>query len=78
MYMDEIMKKSENRYEENRTEIIREGKEIEIDCLLVIRYHIVLFDESEKNLKVIAGRFVELCKRSLKVNPDENKVTVLG
>ena len=34
--------------------------------------------ESEEDLKVMVGHFVEVCRRGLKVNADMNKVMVLG
>ena len=40
---------------------------------------LVLCGESEENLKVMVGHFVEVCrKRGLKVNANKSKVMVLG
>ena len=40
---------------------------------------LVLCGESEENLKVMMGRFVELCRRrGLKVTADKSKVMALG
>ena len=40
---------------------------------------LILVDESEEDLKVMVGRFVEVCRRrGLKVNAVNRKVMVLG
>ena len=40
---------------------------------------LVLFGESEEDLKVVMGCFVEVCRgRGLRVDPDKSKVMVLG
>ena len=40
---------------------------------------LVLCGEQEEDLKMIVGRFVEVCRgRDLKINADNNKVMVLG
>ena len=38
---------------------------------------LVVCDESEEDLRVMVGRFVEMCRRRLKVNADKSKVRVL-
>ena len=37
-----------------------------------------MYDESEEELKVMVERFVEMCRRGLEVNADNNEVMVLG
>ena len=39
---------------------------------------LVLCGESEEDLKAMVGHFVEVCRRSLKVNAGKSKVNVLG
>ena len=34
--------------------------------------------ESEEDLRLMVGRFVEVCRRGLKVNTDRSKVMVLN
>ena len=40
--------------------------------------NLVLCGESEDDLRTKVGCFVEVCRRSLKVNADKSKVTVLN
>ena len=39
---------------------------------------LVLCDELEKNLREMVGRFIEVCRRSLKVNAGKSKMKGLG
>ena len=39
---------------------------------------LVLYGESEQNLRAMVSRFVEVCRRGLKVNAGKSKVLVLG
>ena len=39
---------------------------------------LVLCGESEEDLRVMAGRFAEVCRRGLKVSASTNKVMVLN
>ena len=39
---------------------------------------LVLCIESEEDLRAMVGRFVEVCRRGLKVNAGKSKVMVLG
>ena len=39
---------------------------------------LVLYSESEELLSAMVGRFVEVCRRGLKVNAGKSKVVVLN
>ena len=55
-----------------------EGREWILSGLLYAD-DLFLYSESEEDLKVMVGRFVDVCrKRDLKVNAGKNKVMVLG
>ena len=60
-----------------RSEIHGGEEKLDITCPLVCRY-LVLCDESEEDLRVMVGRFSEVCRRRLKVNADRSEVMVLN
>ena len=69
VYMDTVME--EVRFQE-------EGREWRLPGLLYAD-DLVLCDKSKKNLRVMVGRFAEVCRRrGLKVNEGKNKVMALG
>ena len=61
-----------------RVRFQEEGREWRFPGLLYAD-DLISCGESEKDLKVMVGRFVEVCRRrGLKVNAGKNKVMVLG
>ena len=54
-----------------------EGREWRLSGLLYAD-DLVLWGESEENLRVMVGRFAEVCRRCLKDNAGKSKVMVLG
>ena len=69
--------RSESRDGENESLVSGGGKRVDIVWSLVD--DLILCGESEEDLKVMVGRFVEVCRRKgLKINADKRKVMVLG
>ena len=64
------MRRSEVRFQD-------EGREWRLPGLLYAD-DLALCGESEEDLRAIVGRFVEVCRRSLKVNAGTSKVMMLG
>ena len=68
----------ENGDGEEGSEISGEGREGRLPNLLYAD-DLVLFDESEEDLRTMVGCFVEVCRRrGVKVNAGKSKVIVLG
>ena len=44
---------------------------------LLYAHDLVLFGESEEDLRAMVRRLIDVCRRSLKVNASEGKVMVL-
>ena len=55
----------------------KDGRELGLPGLLYVD-DLVLCGELEEDLRVMVGRFVEGCRRGLKVNASKRKVMVLG
>ena len=53
-----------------------EGREWKLICLAY--RSLTFYFEMEKDLKVVVGHFLEVCRRGLKVNSDKIKVMMLG
>ena len=45
---------------------------------LLYEDYLILCGESEEDLRVMVGRFVEVCRRELKVNLGKSKVMVMN
>ena len=78
VYMDAMMKEVKVKMERIGVRFLEEGRKWRFPGLSYANDW-VLGGESEKYLKVMAPRFVEMYRiRGLKVNVDNSKVMVLG
>ena len=78
IYMDAVMKEVKMGIGRREVRFQEEGREWRLPGLLYAD-DLVSFVESEEDLKVMVGRFVEVCRRrGLKVKASKSKVTVLG
>ena len=68
--------RSEDRDEEDGSETLKKGREWRLPGLLY-EDDIILCGESEQDLEVVMERFVDVCRRCLKVNANKIKVIVL-
>ena len=78
VYMNAVMKELKMGMGRRRVRFQEEGREW---ILLGLLYadDLVLFGESEEDLRAIVGRFIEMCRRrGLKVNTGKSKVILLG
>ena len=77
LYMDTVMKEVKMGMGRRGVRFQKEGREWRLPGLLYAD-DLVLCGESEEDLRVMVGRFFEVCRRSgLKVNEGKNKVMVL-
>ena len=75
-YMDAVMKEVKIWMGRMGVRFMEERREWRLPCLLYTD-DLVLCGESEEDLKLMVGIFVEMCsRRGLKVNADKNKVLV--
>ena len=56
---------------------LEEGREWRLNGLLYAD-DLVLFGESEEELRTMVGQFVEVCRKELKVNTGKSKVMALN
>ena len=75
VYMNAVMKKM--KMGRRGVRFLEDGREWRLPALLYAD-DLVLGGESEKDLRVMARQFVEVCKRGLKVNIIKSKVMVLN
>ena len=77
VYMDAVMKEVKLRMERMEVRFLKEGREWRFPGLLYAD-DLVLCGESSEELKLMVGRFFQVCRRrGLKVNADKSKVMVL-
>ena len=71
------MKEVKNGVGRKEVRFLEEGREW---ILLGLLYadDLVLCGESEEHLRVMVGRFVEVCRRGLKVNAGKRRLMVLN
>ena len=75
VYMDEVMKIGMGR---RGVRFLEDGGELRLPALLYAN-DIILCGESEEDLRVMVGRFAEMCRRrGLKVNASKSKVMLLN
>ena len=78
VYMDGLMKEVKMRMGRKGMRFLEEGREWRLPGLLCAG-ELVLYGESDEELRALVGRFVEVCRRSgLKVNAGKSKVMVLN
>ena len=77
-YMDGVMKEVKMWMGMRGVSFLEDGREWRLPGLLYAN-DLVLCSESEEDLRVMVGRFAEVCRRrGLKVNAGKSKVMVLG
>ena len=77
VYMDGVMKEVKMGMGRREVSFLEDGREWRLPGLLYAD-DLVLCDESEEDLRVMVGRFSEVCRRRLKVNADRSEVMVLN
>ena len=78
VYMDRVMKEVKMGVGRKGVSFMEDGRKWRFPGLLYAD-DLVLCDESEEDLRVMVGRFAEMCKRrGLKINAGKNKVMVLN
>ena len=78
LYMDGVMKEVKMGIGRRGVSFLEDGREWRMPGLLYAE-DLVQCGESEEDLRVMVGRFAEVCRRrGLKVNEGESKVMVLN
>ena len=77
VYMDAMMKELKMGIGRRGVRFQEEGREWRLPGLLYAD-DLVLCGESEEDLGAIVRRFIEVCRRGLKVNKGKSKVRMLG
>ena len=78
LYMDGVMKEVKMGIGRRQVSFLEDGREWRMPGLLYAE-DLVQCGESEEDLRVMVGRFAEVCRRKgLKVNEGESKVVVLN
>ena len=76
LYMDAVVKEVKMGMGRREVRFLGNGREWRLSGLLYAG-DLVLYGESEKDLRVMMGWFAEVCRRGLNVNAGKSKMMVL-